>query len=560
MREEFGEVAASRSGISKWASIKTNNSERDVQKVVEKQGTKLNVPITTVISQNVPIPWISPRAWVQFLLSKGLWYRLAGLTFEERHLAPQVWGKFWENFRALNPHFSLFNKSDIDLTKVAGFFIHGDEGRTLKRSALMVTTLQSALGFGFDSKRARPLAEALKLKVNYTGHTMSTRFVVNVLPKSYYDDSPGVFHGVMKQLAQSLRDLTDNGVLDPITGERYRIAIIGCKGDLPYLQKVGGLTRAWNTGVKRGQEASKPKGVCHLCMAGTDNHIPAEDIASHNPSWLRTMGILLPWESTPTFIKHLYHDVSDPAQFYMPDIWHCYHLGVGKSFVASVVQISLPFIPAPNLDGKWAWLTSHYRQFCKNRKHQPHVTKISAYLMSYGDKTGAMGAWSKGALTTNFMRWLPHLIDTLPEDQDGILKKLKDAASSMNMMFSCLFSSPAFIDRNECIYAASLGMTFLKVYNEMAWVCFGARKPYLFPMYPKLHYLHHAFLKMELDSRSVGFSENPLLTACQQDEDTIERTSRLSRRVSIRMPITRTLQRCLVLAHTVWVKAGMIHV
>ena len=426
----------------------------------------------------------------------------------------------------------------------------------------MVTTLQSALGFGFDSKRVRPLAEALKLKVNYTGHTMSTRFIASVIPKSYYDHSPGVFHGVMKQLAKSLRDLTDNGILDPITGERYRIAIIGCKGDLPYLQKVGGLTRAWNTGVKRGREANKPKGVCHLCMAGTENHIPAEDIASQNPSWLRTMGILLillPWESTPTFIKHLYHDSSDPAQFFMPDIWHCYHLGVGKSFVASAVQVTLSFIPAPNLEGKWVWLTSHYRQFCKTEKRQPHITRISGYLMSYGDKTGAMGAWSKGALTTNFMKWLPHLIDTLPEDEDGILKKLKDAASSMNMMFRCLFSSPAFLDRNESVYAASLGMAFLKVYNELAWVCFQARRPYLFPMYPKLHYMHHAFLKMALDANSVGYSENPLLTACQQDEDTIGRASRLSRRVSIRMTMTRTLQRYLVLAHTVWVKAGMIH-
>lgn len=560
MREELGEVAASGSGVSKWASIPLKNSERDVQKTMEVQGTKLGVPISTIVCAGAAIPWINPRDWLLFLLRKGLWHRLAGLDYEEKHLAPQIWTQFWSNYGTLNPHFGIF-ATGVDLSRTAAFFIHGDEGRTLKRAALMVTTLQSALGFGFGEKRLKvPLPEAFKLRVNYTGHTLTTRFVVSTMPKGCYDNTPQVFQAFLDTLAQCLRDLSDEGIVDPLTGERYRICVIGCKGDLPYLQKTGNLVRAFNTGVKRGKEAKKPKGVCHLCLGGTSDDYPAEEIQTRDPRWLQTVAVQLPWEVTPPFIQHMYHDVSDPAAFFMPDLWHNFHLGVGKAYVASVVQLCLTFVPAPNLEAKWAWLSAHYRAFCQGEKRQPHITKLTGYLMSYGDKTGAMGAWSKGALTTNFVKWLPALIAALPDDEQGYLKECADAAQHMNALFGSLFTAAAFLDANEGSYIANLGFAFLCVYNKMAHVCYNAGRPYLFPMYPKLHHLHHTWIKILQDITSAGYAINPLVTACQQDEDAIGRTSRISRRVSIRLTMTRTLERVLVLAHSCWVEAGMLTV
>ena len=51
---------------------------------------------------------------------------------------------------------------------------------------------------------------------------------------------------------------------------------------------------------------------------------------------------------------------------------------------------------AGNLDATWEWLTDNYKAFRKREKRQSHVAKISGYLMSYGDKTGAVGSLEQG--------------------------------------------------------------------------------------------------------------------------------------------------------------------
>lgn len=561
---EFGEVASSSGGVSKWARISLSNSERDVQQVVQNQGTKLMVPITTIVADGVEIPWISPIDWLQFIVDRGLWHRLAGLTQNDKHMSPHVWSQFWDMQRKLQPHNSLFDEDNLriagDLGNVAAFYIHGDEGRTLKKHGIMITTLQSVLGFGFDDGRMKRNHDGtLRLRCNYVGHTFTTRFVLGAIPKKYYESNPKVFGATMDILSQQLEKLFCEGVYCKRTKQTYRICILGVKGDWPYLQKCGNLTRAFNTGVKRGTTNKAPKGTCHLCLSGYNDQFPGEEIDTNRPQWLQTVGTLNPWDHTPPLVRRLCHDRSHPASFFQGDPWHTFHLGVGKSFVASTIQLCLQ-VMGGNLDAKWEWLTDNYTAFCKREKRQSHVAKITGYLMSYGDKTGAVGAWSKGGLTTNLMKWLPHLIEQLPADQEGLLQKCSRAAKDVNLLFAHLFSSPAFLDRNEAIYMSGLGASFLRVYAELALVCFRKRHPYLFPMYPKLHSLHHMVLDLEFSAHRCGFAASPLLTACQQDEDVVGRCSRLSRRVSARLTMRRTLERYLIQCHVAWVSARMINV
>ena len=505
----------------------------------------------------VSIPWISPTSWFQFLIDRGLWYRLAGLHYEDRHLAPQVWSQFWDMQKNMSPDYSLFDEPNVNYGNVAAIYLHGDEGRTLKKSGLLVTTMQSALGFGFDEKRMKRGRDGLlKLRVNYVGHTFTTRFVSNVIPKVLYESNPEVFYGMIDLLCRDLRDLFQKGLLEKRTGKRFRVAVLGAKGDAPYLQKLGSLTRAFNTGVKRGREKKEPKGVCHLCLGGTSRY-PYEQVATMKPAWLETLGVKDPWESLPAVIRWLHHDQSNPAAFFNIDAWHTVHLGIGKSYVASSVQVCLQALTG-TLEEKWAWLTSNYRAFCKAEKRQPHITKITGYMMSYGDHTGAVGAWSKGALTTTFLKWLPYLIDNLEPDEEGILQKISNGARNINMFFGYLFNSPAVLDRDEGLYIASLGHVFLVSYNELALHCFGKGKPFLYPMYPKLHAYHHILLKVHSDALQHSKAWNPLLTACQQDEDVIGKASRLSRRVSARATMLRTLQRYLIQCHGIWVDAGLL--
>eukprot|EP00435_Cladocopium_sp_Y103_P064675 s459_g26.t1 len=287
--------------------------------------------------------------------------------------------------------------------------------------------------------------------------------VVNAMPKTSYDTTPEVFNEAMDHVARSLQQCLRQGFVDPSTNERYRIAIIAIKGDAPYLTKTGNFYRSYNTFAKRGQERGPPKGVCPYCLAGTRN-FPAEDLVGCNPCWLTTIGVKLPWLRTPSFIRHLPHDRGNPVSMYKSDIWHVVHLGFGRSWIASVIQTLLPFLPQPNLDEKWAYVSDSYLTWCRANKKQTHISKITPYLMSYGDSSGAMGNWHKGALTCNFFQWLVDFLGKVPGDPDGLLVQCRQATYRMNSMWSMLYRAGAFLDANEGAFVAQQGLEFLRVY------------------------------------------------------------------------------------------------
>ena len=452
----------------------------------------------------------------------------------------------------------MFDVDDIgDYGRLIGLYIHGDEGRTLKKSGLMVTSIQSVLGQGFDSKRLkRDVSGFLKPQVNFAGHTFTSRFVSFVMPKALYGKKPNIYHAALDLFAQNLAGLLTAGVRDPYTNEVYKFVVLGCKGDLPYLAKSGCLNRTFNTGAKKGN-STKNHGVCHLCLAGYPE-FPAEDIGSLQPAWINTMGVALPWSSTPPFIKHLCYDAIDPANFFALDLWHCVHLGFGRSWVASVIFLVLDVLPLSNLDQKWKFLTGHYFQWCRDHKKQTHVSKVTPYLMSYDDKTGKQGRWHKGALTTNFCGWLLKLLRDIPADNAGYLARCRVATGNLNAMFECFYQAGFFLNKEECTYSTDCGTNFLTTYAYLAEQQFEQGQPSLFPLYPKLHFMHHMMLKTREEGQRLGFSQNAMACSCQMDEDVIGRVSRISRRVSIRTTMERTMGRYLVGCYAAWATAGMV--
>ena len=307
--------------------------------------------------------------------------------------------------------------------------------------------------------------------------------------------------------------------------------------------------------MKRGRQRQAPRGVCHLCLAGT-NGCPFEDTAT-NAVWLPTIGVQPPWDEAPCFVK-LPHCLSHPGSFLKADLWHCIHLGVGKAFIASVLQISLECVPATNNDDRFQWLTSHYHRWCRSVRVSSHVSKISPYLVSYGDGPGATGNWSKGALTTNLAKWLVVLLGDLPTDANGLLPRALTAIQALNCALSFLYNAPLFLDRAECKYVSSRGMLFVSSYSTLAEDCFRLNRAHLFPLFPKLHAVQHCWLLLETDASNTGCSLNPLTAACQLDEDLIGRVSRVSRRVNPRVMAKRTLQRHLMSCWNIWSQFGVL--
>ena len=553
---EFGKKETHGSGIQDWARIGDANSERDVNRVVSKQRTFLEVPITELVIKGKHYPWINPKNWMKFIVDRGLLYLLSGLTFENRNQVGWTWREFWSKYQILNPDFDLFFKDDFDPATTIGLYVHGDEGRTLKRNALMVTCVQSILGYGFNQQRMKRDRDGEKLQVNFKGHTAMTRFLISVLPKTFYQDDPEVFHLIMEKFSTEMKDLLDNGLYDHFTGQTFKFVIVGVKGDMPYLQKIGKLKRSWNTALKRGRQRKEPPGVCHLCLAGT-TQFPCEDTRD-SPCWLPTIGVRVPWNETPGIVRILPHNRSDPGSFFKADVWHCIHLGIGKSFIASTVQVALEFVPASNNDQRFEWLTQHYVQWCRAVKSNTFVSKISAYLVSYNDARGATGAWSKGSLTRNLMKWLVALLTDLRPPREHVLIAAKRAAMELNACLSFLYDAALFLESNECRFVYNKGMCFLQTYSDLAQKMFDRGQPHLYPLFPKGHAVHHIWHGIMSDCQQHGFSLNPLTASCQQDEDKIGRVSRLSRRVNVRLTILRTLQRHRMACYKIWKEAKLI--
>ena len=555
--KDFGQEAAARNGVLPWAKADKSHSERTAHRVIKKQKTSLGIPLRNVTCDGVDVPWISPESWLSFLVDHGCWPLLAGCERHDYAGAARNWSQFWEAYKTVNPNFDLFEMDGIDYSKTAAMFIHGDEGRTLKKNGMLVTSLQSALGRGYDQKRVRRQNDT-NLQVNFAGHSFTTRFVLSTIPKTAYEAQPEVFHEAIDHVARSCSKLLRRGVADKARGgEIYRVVILGVKGDAPYLQKVAHFYRSFNTTVKRGEERGQPKGCCSYCLAGT-NLCAAEEIGTDSPAWLRTMVVKLPWVRTPSLIQHLVHDRSDPASFFKSDIWHVFALGFGRSWVCSVIQVLLPHLPLANLDEKWSYLSANYLQWCRSNRKQAHVSRITPYLMSYGDTSGAMGNWHKGALTTNFNLWLVDLLSAGLRDPEGFLMQCCAATRRVNAMFSLLYRAGAFLGEEQCAFLSEQGLQFLSCYSRMALNMFQDNRQWLFPLYPKLHVFHHQMVEIKRSGMTAKMAINPAMFSCQMDEDTVGRASRISRRVSIKLVASRTLQRYLVAAHAAFVKSGIM--
>ena len=398
---DLGEGAAREVGLTGWAKAGISHSERDVQRLITEQRSKLDVRVSFLKLPSRIVEWIRPRTWFQFFMRKGLWHRLAGLEDHDRRSAPDVWSCFWRKYRLLHPDFEAFALPGLDFSRIVGIYVHGDEGRSLKRQAWMVTSLQSALGFGFATDKRPPCMtftpprcqdDDIPLHVNYLGHTFTTRFICSMVPKKYYEDDKGFYDEILDNIVEDLRDLFENGLEGP--GGTYRVLFLGCKGDWPYLVKAGRLKRNFNTSAKRGyrKEVLPEPGMCHCCLAGRDNY-PYEAINTLRPAWLTTIGAEVPWsiDAPPAFTK-LPHNLSNPGSIFCPDTWHTFHLGVGRTFIASTLAVALPLCSGSNNEERFADMTASYvaarscRHTCPKSRTRPSIWETSYAPMDPGRK------------------------------------------------------------------------------------------------------------------------------------------------------------------------------
>ena len=116
----------------------------------------------------------------------------------------------------------------------------------------------------------------------------------------------------------------------------------------------------------------------------------------------------VPWSHVPPFARLLLHDggPNGAARFHHLDIWHCVHLGIGKSWCASGAMELQKLITESNVDRRLEVLSRLYKEFCKREHLAPVLTKIDIHTFGGPGVKERNGAWNKACVTSNMFLFL----------------------------------------------------------------------------------------------------------------------------------------------------------
>ena len=303
-------------------------------------------------------------------------------------------------------------------------------------------------------------------------------------------------------------------------GETWYLINIGCKGDMPWLAKTGDFSRHWLRAERKAQARSRSAplpGVCWLCLAGTAGK-PWEDV-NQDAAWAKSP-TTSPWASRPALLD-LYHSSRQPEAIFHADLFHNFHGGLGMYFVSSSLVECMALISG-TVDEKvdqmakglaeWAALPGnsmpHSGKFCKQR-----IGLTSMQVMPDAH-------WSKFDDTRVYIVFLHWWLERRENQINGdpILSRILVGLQAANRMFRVLYGSGLWMESSETLEAGRLGRVFVKIYAELANLCFEARR-LRFPMVVKMHMCDHTFRRM-LQVGHQRWALNPLTKATQADEAT----------------------------------------
>ena len=570
--KDIGEQAARASGgLLELAKCNERNAEETTHRLlVGKLGLSLPIPLKPMTPEDHPITEDDPvysclllSDWARFILQHRCWHVLAGLRHPDEQREMSIWLEFWKRYEAIEPGHPIF-QANVDLSRCAAIVAHGVEGRGRRRSAFMVCSFHSCLGFGTNAattvasnagKRQKVLKEYLKMTTNYKDHTYCTRFLCGVLPKKAYGPGDENLRNLLRVMASEAAFMATTGIQDA-RGHTYRMVMVKNVGDWPWLHKSGCFSRSFNNIQKHLSVKTNPAGICHLCRAGQAD-CPAEDYMTRMPKWKATMFQQSPFAKVPEFAV-VPHPPNRLESLFPYDLFHTWSLGVGKNYLGSILAILVQREEASNIEERFEILTSRYLMFCKETQRSPIIQTISKDTIQWSSmSTYPSGGWFKGSLTTNLFAWVQHRGRTEDFSDDPLLVRALEGGDAMEEALRRLYEADAWIPSSQAQHIAELGLRFLRRYSEAAKIAHDSNAA-LFVLMPKLHALQHIMLGLLDQSSSVRYAPNPLIWSVQADEDFIGRPSRLARRVSAPTVVKRVLQRYLQAAYKQWVRAGFI--
>lgn len=434
--------------------------------------------------------------------------------------------QFWKHYSAEFPTHQIFEASrqgKASLSRTIPTYLFGDEGRWLKKTGVMCVTLQGLIGRGsnhYFSKGQK--ADKKRQLLNLSGSSFLSRLLLAAMPKKFYEKRPAVYRELFSAIVDDLVQLQDDGF--EWNGRTWHIQVLGLKGDLPYLTKTASLERHYLRAAKKEVTAHSrdPPGMCFLCPAGQRDH-PFEDV-NEDASWYLAGPCPPPWSTPPSFLK-LRHVAEAPEQFLKTDLFHNFHGGLGKDFIASSLAEVLVLLMGPgSLEHKCSELDGLLRAWAskpgRNLPHSGGFCKERISMTSYQVCPDA--AWGKHADTTVYCKFLEFLLQERAEEVERhrTLQLIFDACRAINACMSLLYSSGLWLTKAEAAEAGKKGRLFVCMYATLAWECFS-RRSLRFPMHSKIHMIDHTmrWLCKRSASPTAAFVLNPICESNSQDED-----------------------------------------
>ena len=346
-------IALSRCGVT--------NSERNCRRLfVNKLGLALPIPISWLEAKDdsVEVPLLLLRDWAQYIVDSN---SLHVLLRPDPPREEAILASFWSKFKATQPSHPIFEiaeRNQVQLHTVP-CVMHGDEGRGRKRSAFMVLSFHSLLGRGLRPSEEKKHAQSaprryVKMLPTYIGHTYTNRFVFAALRTGQHDY---VWKKLMEAAAAECLFMCTNGVFEKKTNKQYWIMVLHIIGDWPFLHKSGNLARSFNNCQKKKNVKAEPVGNCHWRKAGQTSW-GFEQIHTRRPTWRTTMNDDDCVFVEPTPFQCLPHPPNQLARLWAFDFFHCWHLGLGKNYLGSVLALLSELETGGNVDTRFEQLSA----------------------------------------------------------------------------------------------------------------------------------------------------------------------------------------------------------
>ena len=554
------------------------NAERDLHNHFRRVGLSLNVPIhklkhTLSDGGHTVTEYINPSDWMK-LLVKQYPCLIAGGS---KPLEQQLEG-FWELYRFHPPGHPIFQDHAQHLGKVIPLCFWGDEGRGPRRSHYLEGTIECPLGLWeqnldcdcHDCLKTLPtswlpieprhvqsnshLNSVDKIATNYTGHSYLNRYYLFGLAGFMYANEPDIVRNHLERVADDLTSLYNSGFKGRDEHDVFYGALIGSKGDLKFqAQTIASMTRSYaNMSTKNEYR------MCSLCRAG-DPDCPMEDVGLE-PVWQRTLFFERPWQSDnePPFTRIPY-DRSCPEQLYKLDFFHCFKVGLGRDLVGSTLlwlcHLKCFDLPgeSENIDERLTRAHCQFKLWAQTEGYSPALRSFTKSYMNA--KTYSDAAWSnsKGSDTMILLKWLRFLLGLFLRDPSDELQPhaqqlqlLRDVINNSLQMCDLLYSHNIAVPR-VCARRLYLHiMVVIRGYKRIAGYCKQQHLPG-YRLKPKLHALAHIALDIRQSLKtSTPRIINPLVWACEMNEDHIGHVARLSRKLNTRTLGHRLAQRYLL--------------